>query len=50
MPFSLSLGVGYRIWSNWDLTAGYHFTYHDSGNELREYDRHRVSAGLSVTF
>ncbi len=47
---SLSLGIGYRIWTNWDLNAGYHFTYHNSDTDFREYDRHRISAGLSVTF
>lgn len=47
---SLSLGVAYRIWSNWDLNAGYHFTYQASDSKFREYDRHRISLGASVTF
>lgn len=47
---SLSLGVGYRIWTNWDLNASYRFTYLSSDRRSREFDRHRVSAGMSVTF
>ena len=47
---SLSLGVGYRIFSNIDLNAGYQFTWHDSDDPAREYDRHILSAGMSVTF
>ena len=47
---SLSLGLGYRIFSNTDLNVGYSFNFNDSDSPFREYDRHRVSAGMSVTF
>ena len=47
---SLRLGVGYRIFSNVDLNAGYSFTFLNSDEALREYDRHRLSAGLGFTF
>jgi len=47
---ALSLGLSYRILSNVDLTAGYYFTTVSSDEAFREYDRHRVSLGLSTTF
>ena len=47
---SLSLGLGYRIFSNTDLNVGYSFNFNGSDSPFREYDRHRVSAGMSVTF
>jgi len=47
---ALSLGVSYRLMSNIDLNAGYHYTTISSDNSFREYDRHRVSLGASITF
>jgi len=47
---SAQLGLAYRLQSNIDLNAGYTYTTIASDNELREYDRHRVSLGLSATF
>ena len=47
---SLNVGLSYRIMSNIDLNAGYYFTTISSDNRFREYDRHRVSLGVSTTF
>ena len=47
---SLSLGLSYRLVSNVDLNAGYYFTTVSSDNAFREYDRNRVSIGISATF
>ena len=47
---ALNLGLSYRLMSNFDVNAGYYFTAVDSGQESREYDRHRVSLGGSMTF
>ncbi len=47
---SANVGLGYRVFSNVDVTADYTFTSVASDDEFREYDRHRVSLGLSTTF
>lgn len=47
---SLSLGLNYQLTTNVMLNANYHFTNVASDNEAREYDRHRVSLGATVTF
>ena len=47
---ALSLGMSYRLMSNIDLNAGYYFTTISSDNAFREYDRHRVSLGASITW
>ena len=47
---ALSLGLSYRVFSNVDLNAGYHFTTVSSDDGSRDYDRHRVSLGVSATF
>ncbi len=47
---ALSLGLSYRIMSNVDVNANYYFTTISSDDEFREYDRHRVSLGVSATF
>ncbi len=47
---SLNLGLNYRLMSNTDLNLGYTLTHHTSDSAFREYDRHRLWAGISVTF
>lgn len=47
---SASIGLGYRIFSNVDLTTDYSYTNVSSDDDFREYDRSRVSLGLSATF
>ena len=47
---SLHLGLGYRIYTATDHTLNYNFTALGSDRDLREYDRHRISAGLKYTF
>ncbi|MFT4548085.1 MAG: hypothetical protein ACI9UA_001481 [Pseudoalteromonas tetraodonis] len=47
---ALNLGLTYRVISNVDLNAGYYFTTVSSDDAFREYDRHRISLGLSTTF
>tara|TARA_B100001123_G_scaffold138637_1_gene161088 strand:- start:384 stop:653 length:270 start_codon:yes stop_codon:yes gene_type:complete len=47
---SLNLGLNYRVMSNTDLNLGYTLTHHTSDSAFREYDRHRLWAGISVTF
>lgn len=47
---ALSLGLSYRIMSNVDVNASYYFTTISSDDEFREYDRHRVSLGVSASF
>lgn len=47
---STDIGLAYRLHSNIDLNAGYTFTAVSSDEALREYNRHRVSLGLSATF
>lgn len=46
----LDLGISRRIGTNIDITAGYSFTTVDSEQDFRNFDRHRVSLGLSSTF
>ena len=46
---SLNLGLNYRVMSN-DLNLGYTMTHHASDSAFREFDRHRLWAGISVTF
>ncbi len=47
---SVSVGLGYRLFNNVDLTTDYTYTGVSSDEEFREYDRNRVSLGLSATF
>ena len=47
---SVSAGLSYQVLSNVSLDANYFYTNVSSDNEFREYDRHRVSLGLSTTF
>jgi hypothetical protein len=47
---SAQIGMAYRIQSNVDVNAGYTYTGVTSDDQFREYDRHRVSLGLSATF
>ena len=47
---SLSLGVSYSLMANVDVNASYYFTTVSADDAFREYDRHRVSLGLSTTF
>ncbi len=47
---SVNAGLSFRVLPNTDLDARYYFTKYSSDNSLRDYDRHRVSLGLSTTF
>ena len=47
---ALSVGMSYRIFSNVDLNAGYHYTTITSDEDFREYERNRFTLGLSTTF
>lgn len=47
---SLRVGLSYKLFTNIGLNAGYNFSLLESDNVLREYDRHRVTAGLTWTF
>ncbi|MGI8605206.1 MAG: DUF5777 family beta-barrel protein [Verrucomicrobiales bacterium] len=48
--FAGSVGLDYRVWRNISLNANYWFTMNSSDNSDREYDRHRVSLGVTATF
>jgi len=48
--FAGSAGLDYRLWRNIGLNATYSYTTTDSDNYYRNYDRHRVSLGLTATF
>jgi len=45
-----SAGLAYRLWNNISMDAQYSYTLLNSDDELREYDRNRVSLGLSAQF
>jgi hypothetical protein len=45
-----SAGLAYRLWQNVNVDANYSYTLLNSDDELREYDRNRVSLGLSAQF
>ncbi|MEM9478530.1 MAG: outer membrane beta-barrel protein [Verrucomicrobiota bacterium] len=45
-----TLGLSYLVLSNLSVNANYSFTSVHSDDEFREYDRHRVSLGMSTTF
>ena len=45
-----SAGLAYRLWENVNLDAQYSYTLLSSDDEFREYDRNRVSLGLSAQF
>ena len=42
--------VTYALLPNLDISAGYQFTYYDSDDPDRNYDRHRIGVGASTTF
>lgn len=48
--FAGSAGLDYRLWRNIGLNATYSYTNTDSDNFYREYERHRVSIGVTATF
>ena len=48
--FAGSVGLDYRIWRNIGLNASYWYTNVDSDSPFREYERHRVSVGVTATF
>lgn len=47
---SLSLGATYQFHKNLAVYASYYFTNTSSENSFREYDRHRLTLGVSATF
>ena len=48
--FAGSVGLDYRLWRNIGVNASYWYTNTDSDNIYREYERNRVSIGLTATF
>jgi hypothetical protein len=48
--FSGSVGLSYRIGRGIDINGNYTYTVISSDDEFREFDRNRVSLGLSATF
>jgi hypothetical protein len=47
---SATAGLGYRLWENVSMDANYSYTLLTSDDALREYDRNRISLGLSASF
>jgi uncharacterized protein (PEP-CTERM system associated) len=47
---SLSLGFDYRLWKKVSLTGSYSYTNVSSDESFREYDRQRMSIGVSAQF
>jgi len=47
---SATAGLGYRLWDNVSMDASYSYTLLTSDDALRDYDRNRVSLGLSASF
>jgi hypothetical protein len=47
---SAQVGLAYRMFDSVDLNTSYNYTTDMSDDELRQYDRHLVSLGLSTTF
>ena len=47
---TIQLAFSYTLLENLDLYLGYDFTHYDSGDPLRNYDRHRVRLGVNSRF
>jgi opacity protein-like surface antigen len=47
---TVSAGLAYRIFDNTDLNVTYHYINYSSDDPFRDYDRNRVSLGLTATF
>ena len=47
---SLNVGLGYQIWENVVLNSTYTYTNLSTDIPLREYDRHRIAVGASMSF
>jgi hypothetical protein len=45
-----SAGLAYRLWEKVNVDANYSYTVLNSDDEFREYDRNRISLGLSAQF
>jgi hypothetical protein len=48
--FSATAGLGYQVWRNVGIDANYSYTILSSDDSVRDYDRNRVSLGLSAQF
>jgi hypothetical protein len=48
--FSATAGLGYQVWNNVSVDANYSYTLLSSDDNLRDYDRNRISLGLSAQF
>lgn len=48
--FAGSIGIDYRVWRNIGVNANYQYTTTSSDNIGRDYERHRVSFGVTATF
>ena len=46
----VSAGMSYLLWSNVSMNAQYSYTLLTSDDENREFDRNRVSLGMSASF
>ena len=45
-----SAGISYLLWSNISMNAQYSYTVLESDDPVREFDRNRVSLGMSASF
>ena len=46
----VSAGLSYLLWSNVSMNAQYSYTVLDSDDNTRDFDRNRVSLGMSASF
>ena len=47
---SISLGLTYQFYRNLAVYTNYNYTNSSSDNAFRDYDRHRLTLGVSATF
>jgi hypothetical protein len=48
--FAGAIGIDYRVWRNVGLNVNYSYVTATSDLDFREFDRHRISGGLTATF
>lgn len=46
----LSAGIGYQLFENFNVNAGYSYSLLQATDALREFERHRVSLGATASF
>jgi opacity protein-like surface antigen len=47
---AISAGIGYQLFENFNVNAGYSYSLLQATDALREFDRHRVSLGATASF